>query len=113
MAEGPVTLTVGQTTVASVDGFDQNGAAWQGVIPTGSWSIDNPAFDTITPDAVAGNEDVLSVAVGVANLTVSVTNEQGTVLTDTEAITNIAQALVLSSVKINFAAPVGSNVRKK
>jgi hypothetical protein len=108
MAEGPVTLTLGQTTVASIDGYDQNGAAWTGPIPTPTWSIDQPSLDTITPDATTpANEDVLSVAVGVANLTVTVTNAQGTVLTDTEAVTNVAQALVLSSIKISFATPTG------
>jgi hypothetical protein len=106
MAEGPVTLTVGQKTVASVDGFDQNGAPFTGVIPTPSWSIDNSTFDSIAADtANPSNEDVASVAVGVANLSVSVTSAEGKVLTDTESVTNVAAASVLSSVKINFSTP--------
>lgn len=104
MAEGAVTLNVGQKTVASVDGFDQFGNPFPNV-PAGSWSIDNPALDTISQDATnPANEDILSVAAGVANLTATVTNAQGTVLTDTEAITNVATP-VLTSIKINFSTP--------
>ena len=108
MAEGPVTLTVGQVTVASIDAFDQNGAPFTGAVPTPVWSIDNAALDSIAADSTnAANEDVTSLAVGVANLTAIVTTAAGTVLSDTESITNVAQAPVLSSIKINFAAPTG------
>ena len=108
MAEGPVTLTVGQVTVASIDAFDQNGAPFTGAVPAPVWSIDNPAFDSIAADASnAANEDVTSLSAGVANLTATVTTAAGAVLTDTEAVTNVAQAPVLSSIKINFAAPTG------
>lgn len=108
MAEGPVTLTVGQVTVASIDGFDQNGNPFTGTIPAPTWSIDQPTLDSIAADATnAANEDVTSLAVGVANLTASVTTAAGTVLTDTESVTNIAVAPVLSSIKINFATPTG------
>jgi hypothetical protein len=106
MAEGPVTLTVGQRTVASVDGFDQNGQPFTGTIPTPTWSIDNATFDSINPDtANPANEDVASLAAGVANLTATVVTAQGTTLTDTEVITNLAAAAVLSSIKINFSTP--------
>ena len=108
MAEGPVTLTVGQVTVASVDGYDQNGAPFTGTIPTPVWSIDNAALDSIAADSNnAANEDVTSLAAGTANLTATVTTAAGTTLTDTETITNLAEAPVLSSIKINFATPTG------
>lgn len=108
MAEGPVTLTIGQTTVASIDAFDQNGAPFTGTVPAPVWSIDNSTFDSIAADATnSANEDVTSLAVGVANLTATVTTAAGAVLTDTESVTNVAQAPVLSSIKINFAAPTG------
>ncbi len=108
MAEGPVTLTVGQVTVASVDGYDQNGNVFTGTIPAPVWSIDNATFDSIAADAAnSANEDVTSLAVGVANVTATVTTATGAVLTDTEAVTNVAQAPVLSSIKINFATPTG------
>ncbi len=101
MAEGPVTLSVGQKTVASIDAFDQNGAPFTGTIPTPVWTIDNATFDSIVQDpTTANNEDVTSLAPGVANLTLTVGS-----LTDTETITNVAQAPVLSSVKINFSTP--------
>jgi len=104
MAEGPITLQVGQTTVASVDAFDQNGQPFKGTIPTPSWSIDQPSFDSITADSTTpANEDVTSLAAGVANLTVSVAGPNGP-LTDTETITNVVPQ-VLTSVKINFAPP--------
>lgn len=107
MAEGPITLTVGSSTIASIDGFDQNGAPFNGPIPTPSWSIDQPGFDSITQDATNPNDqDVTSLSAGVANLSVQLTNTQGTVLKDSEAITNVVPQ-VLTSVKINFAAPTG------
>jgi hypothetical protein len=107
MAEGPVTLTVGQKTVASIDGFDQNGAIFAGPIPTPSWAIDNITMDSIAPDPTTpANEDITSLAAGVANLTATVTSAEGRVLTDTETVTNVAAAPVLSSIKINFTTPV-------
>jgi len=106
MAEGPVTLAVGQKTVASIDGFDQNGAPFLGAIPTPTWAIDNSAFATIAPDgSVPANEDVTAVSAGVANLNAQVTNSAGTLLQDTETVTVTAAAQVLSSIKINFTAP--------
>src|SRR5579864_2903377 len=106
MAEGPVTLTVGQATIASVDGFDQNGAPFTGPIPTPTWSIDTTTFATIAPAATTpATEDVTPVAAGTANLTVTVTNAAGTVLTDKDTVTVLAAAPVLSSVKINFSTP--------
>lgn len=92
-----ITLTVGQSTVASVAGFDQNGNPYLGTIPTPSWSIDQPTFDQISADATnPANEDVLSLAAGVANLTATVGS-----LTGVGQITNVAQ--VLSSVQVDFA----------
>jgi hypothetical protein len=106
MAEGPVTLTVGQRTVASIDAFDQNGQPFTGTVPTPTWSIDNPAFDSISQNtANPSNEDVASMAAGVANLTATVVTSDGRTLTDTETITNVAAAAVLSSIKINFSTP--------
>jgi hypothetical protein len=106
MAEGPVKLTVGQMTIASVDGFDQNGAPFTGPIPQPSWSIDNSAVATIAPDATnPANEDVTAVSAGTANLAVSVTSTEGKSLSDTEVVTVVASAPVLSSVKINFSTP--------
>lgn len=107
MAEGPVTLTVGQRTVASIDAFDQNGAPFTGAVPVPAWSIDNSAFDSISTNASdASTEDVVSIAVGVANLTATVTTDAGVVLSDTETVTNVGQVSVLSSIKINFSTPV-------
>lgn len=100
----PITLQVGQTTVASVVGFDQNGNPFLGAIPAPSWSIDNPSFDSIAPDPnIPANEDVTSLAAGVANLTATVQGPNGP-LTDTEAITNTVPQ-VLTSIQIDFSTP--------
>lgn len=108
MAEGPVQLVVGQVTVASVDGFDQNGQPFLGSIPTPVWTVDQPSLDSITPDSSnPANEDVTSLAVGVANLTAVVQGPNGP-LTDTETITNVSAPQVLSSIKINFGTPQAS-----
>ncbi len=104
MALGPVKLTVGQKTKATILGFDQTGAAWTGAIPPATYSIDNSAVDSSTPDASNG-DDIVSLADGVANLTASLTSAEGVALSDTETITNTAVVPVLSSVKIDFTTP--------
>ena len=102
MAQGPATLTIGDKKKATVLGFDQNGAAWTGAIPPVTYSIDNAALDSSTPDATNG-DDLVSLAVGVANLTASLTTAEGKALSDTEQITNVAAAPVLSSIKIDIS----------
>jgi hypothetical protein len=104
MPSDPITLTVGESVVASVVGFDQNGNPFKGAIPQPTWSIDNSTFDSIAADATnPANEDVVSLAAGVANLTATVAGPAGP-LTDTEAITNVVPQ-VLTSIQIQFSAP--------
>jgi hypothetical protein len=102
--QGPVTLTVGQKTKATVVGFDQNGAVFTGTIPPVTYTLDNPAFDSSTPDGSNG-DDIVSLAAGVANLTAALTTAEGVALTDTETITNTAVVQKLSSIKIDFSTP--------
>lgn len=102
MSQGPVTLTVGQKTKATVVGFDQNGAIFSGPIPPAVYTLDNTALDSSTPDGANG-DDIVSLSAGVANLTATLTSAEGLVLSDTETITNTAIVPVLSSVKIDFA----------
>ncbi len=104
MSQGPVTLTVGQKTKATVLGFDQNGAPFAGTIPPITYTIDNSTLDSSTPDGANG-DDIVSLGAGTANLTASLTTAEGVALQDTETITNVAQAPVLSSVKIDFSTP--------
>ena len=106
---GPVTLTTaGQVVTASVLGFDQFGNPWTGAIPPVTFSIDNPAIATSTPNADGETDVVEAVANGVANLTASLTTAEGLALTDTETVTvNIATpppppTPVLSSIKVAF-----------
>lgn len=110
----PITLTVGQTTVASVVGWDQFGNPWTGAIPTPAWSIDQPTFDSIAADGTTpANEDVTSLAVGVANLTATVVTVEGLTISDTEQITNLASEAALTSIQIQFSTPVSPAVKKK
>lgn len=99
-----IALTVGQLTVASVLGFDQNGNPYLGTIPTPSYSIDQPTIDSIAPDATnPANEDVTSLAAGTANLTATVQGPNGP-LTATGQITNTVPQ-VLSSIQLQFSTP--------
>jgi hypothetical protein len=99
MAVGPVTLTVGQKTTATVLGFDQNGApiAIDFTANPVTWTLDNTTLDSSTPQPDQ-SDVVASLAAGTANLSAACAG-----FTDTEQVINVAQAPVLSSIKINFA----------
>lgn len=104
---GPVVLTTaGQQTTASIVGFDQFGNLWTGPIPSVTYAIDDSSIATSTPNADGLTDLVTAVANGVANLTATLTSDEGALLTDTETVT-VAIAPppppVLSSVKIAFA----------
>lgn len=101
---GPVTLTVGQKTKATVVGFDQFGAPFNGTLPPASFSLDNTTLDSGTSDG-AGGFDITSLAAGVANLTAALSTAEGIGLQDTETITNVAIVPVLSSIKLDFSTP--------
>lgn len=109
MSAAATTLQIGQMAVASVIGFDQNGQPFTGTIPQPSWSVDNPQFASITPDATnPANEDVTGVAAGVANLTAGVI-VGGTTLTATAQVTvAAATGPVLSSIAIQFNPSAGT-----
>jgi hypothetical protein len=103
---GPVTLTIGQKTTASVAVFDQNGvdmtAKYDFNANPIAWTLDNTTFDSQSatgPDS-ANSDVITSLAAGTANLT-AVTNG----LTDIEQVINQAAAQVPTSVKINFSTP--------
>jgi hypothetical protein len=107
-APAAVSLAVGQMAIATVVGFDQTGAPFTGLIPNPTWSIDNPAFDKIAADPTnPQNEDVTSLAPGVATLTAGVAGPNGTTLTATGIVTNVpaTTAPVLTSIGIQFSAP--------
>lgn len=99
MPVGPAVITVGQTTTAFVLGFDQNGAAIAIDFTANpvSWSIDNSAIASSTPNPDS-TDGVVGVSAGVANLTASCAG-----FTDTETVTVTAVVPVLSSIKISFA----------
>lgn len=107
--QGPVVLNPGQSTKATVLYFDQNGAPMPSrfVPPAVTFSIDNPAIASSTPEGDGQTDDIAYVTAGVANLTASVTSAEGLALTDTETVTDTAVVVtpVLSSIKIDFSTP--------
>lgn len=104
---GPITLTsAGQTTTASVVGFDQFGQPWAGALPTAAFTSDDTSGAVVTFDPTSGL--VTAVANGVANITATLTTAEGKSLSDTEAVTVAIPIVpppvpVLSSIKIAFA----------
>lgn len=98
MPVGPATIAVGAKLTASVLGFDQNGA------PIAIDFTANPV--TFTDDNEAAVQDtagstvtdpLTGVAVGVANIGATCAG-----FSDTEAVTVVAAAPVLSSIKISL-----------
>lgn len=98
MPVGPVTLTVGDVKVVSVLGFDQNGAPFAIDFTANpvSFSDDNEAVVQDTPGSTV-TDTITAVAPGVANVSATCAG-----FTDTEAITVVAAAPVLSSIKISI-----------
>lgn len=101
MPVGPITLTVGQSATATVQGFDQNSAplAIDFTDPNFAvaWTVDNAGIASSTPNPDQSSA-VVGVSAGVANLTATCAG-----FSDTETVTVVAQAPILSSVKISFA----------
>jgi len=115
MAEGPVVLSSGQSTIASIDYFDQTGNPMPAgfVPPNVTYSIDNSALASSAPVGDNQTDLVTYVSAGVANLTGAVISAEGLALSDTETVTCSPVVLpppVLASVKINFSAPTGGTV---
>ena len=97
MPVGPATLTVGDKKTATVLGFDQNGAPFAidfNANPV-TWADDNESAVADTPTANA--DGLTAVAPGVANLGATCGG-----FSDSESITVVAQAPVLSSIKISI-----------
>ena len=102
--QGPLNITVGQSSVASVLGFDQNGQPFTGTMPAASFSVDNPAFDSVDPSTGA----IVSLAEGTATISVSMTSAEGLALSDSSQIINAPSAppaQVLTSIKLDFTQP--------
>lgn len=110
MAQGPVTLSQGQSTTATILYFDQTGAPMPAgfVPPAVTFTIDNPSFASSTPGSDGQSDVVAYVAAGVANLTASVTSAEGLSLSDVETVTCTPVVLpppALSSIKVDFSTP--------
>jgi hypothetical protein len=106
---GPVTLNQGQSTIASVQGFDQFGNPMPAdfVIPPVTFSIDNSTIASSTPNADGVTDAIVGLTGGVANLTATVQGPNGP-LSDVETVTVVASpppTPVLSSIKIAFSTP--------
>ncbi len=98
MPVGPLTISVGQAYVATVVGFDQNGAAFTGTIPTPAFSVSDSSVASIDPTAGTGS----GLAGGVVGVTASLTSAEGAALADTETLTVTAVVPVLSSIKVSL-----------
>lgn len=110
MAEGPVVLSSGQSTTATLDFFDAVGNPMPAgfVPPVVTFTIDNAAVASSTPGADGQSDVVAYVAAGTAKLTASVTSAEGLALSDTETVTCSPVVLlppVLTSVRLNFGTP--------
>ena len=109
--QGPVVLNSGQTTIASVNYYDQNGSPMPAtfVPPPIAFTIDHPEFASSTPNPDQQTDPLAYVSAGVANLTIKLTSAEGLAITDTETVTcNAAPPPpppVLSSAKIAFSTP--------
>lgn len=100
MAQGPVKLTVGQKTTATVLGFDQNGAPFTIDFTANpvTWTDDNEAVASDAP--TPPTDTITGVSAGVANITATCAG-----FNDTEQVTVSAVVPVLSSIKIDFSTP--------
>lgn len=97
MPVGPATLTVGDKKTATVLGFDQNGAPFAIDFTANpvTWTDDNEAAVQDAPTTTS--DPLTAVAPGVANLGATCAG-----FSDTEAITVVAAAPKLSSIKISI-----------
>ena len=98
MPVGPLTISVGQKYVASVVGFDQNGAPFTGPIPAASFAVADATVASIDPTAGTG----AGLAAGVTGVSASLTSAEGLALTDSETLTVTAVVPVLSSIKVSL-----------
>ena len=99
----PMSLDVGKTAVATVNGFDQFGQPFPIDFAANppAWSVSDPNVATLAADPTAGSEDVTGTAVGHETLSVTVAG-----LTATLDFDVVAPASVLSKVTITTNPPV-------
>ncbi len=98
---GPITLnSAGQTAATVVVGLDQFGQPFNGPIPQGTYTDDNPAAATTDANGV-----VTAVATGNDNATVSLTTAEGLALTASiQVIVDIPVAVpVLTTISLQQA----------
>jgi len=100
MPVGPLTIAVAQKYVATVVGFDQNGAPFSGPIPAATFAVADATVASIDPTAGTG----AGLAAGVTGVSASLTSAEGLALTDTETLTVTAAPPVLTSIKVSLDA---------
>ena len=98
MPVGPATLTVGDKKTLSVLGFDQNGAPFAIDFTANpvTFTDDNQAALADTPGSTV-TDPVTAIAVGVANVGATCAG-----FSDTEVVTVVAAAPLLSSIKVSI-----------
>lgn len=98
---GGVMLNVGQTTVATVNGFDQNGNPMPldfATLGAPQWSLSDPALAAATPNATDPNqEDVTGVAAGSVTLSVSLGGLSASLSFDVVAPAPVLTSLTIST----------------
>lgn len=101
MPVGPATLAVGQSSAATVVGFDQVGAPFAIDFNDPnfavSWAVDDPAVLNLAPQPDQ-SATVTGASAGVANVTATCAG-----FTKTQQVTVTAPSPILSSIDINFA----------
>ena len=99
----PMPLNVGDTVVATVNGFDQfrNPFPIDFSATPAAWSVSDPTLATITAGSTPADENVTGVAAGSETLSVTVADQSASVTFDV-----VAAAPVLTSVTITINPPV-------
>ena len=100
-----MSLDVGKTAVATVNGFDQFGQPFPIDFTTNTplWSVSDPNVAAIAPDPTLGSEDVTGTAAGHETLSVSVAGLSASIDFDVVAPVPVP---VLTSVTITTNPPV-------
>lgn len=99
----PKTLEVGQSTTASVQGFDQNGQPFTIDPAAIAWSPVDAAVASASVDTTAGTEMLTGVGAGTATIAVGVTRSDGVVISASDSLSVTLPAPVLTSATIVFS----------
>lgn len=97
--EDNMSLDVGKSFVATVEGRDQFGQPFplDFTTETPQWTVADPALATITPDAQAGSEDVTGAAPGSETLSVTFGGLSASLAFDVTQAAAVLTSLVITA----------------